>query len=65
MRFEVTLHLQVDQVTMALDEVSKQIQALEKLPQLKRLEPIQSYEWSFDSCDWVCRLKGPFSMIRL
>ncbi len=40
MRFEVALHLQVDQVTMALDEVSKQIQTLEKLPQLKRLEPI-------------------------
>ena len=40
MRFEVALHLQVDQVTMALDEVSKQIQTLKKLPQLKRLEPI-------------------------
>jgi len=40
MRFEVTLHLQVDQVTMAPDEVSKQIQTLKKLPQLKRLEPI-------------------------
>ena len=40
MMFEVRLHWQVDQVTMALDEVSKLIQTLKKLPQLKKLEPI-------------------------
>ena len=38
--FEVRLHWQVDQVTMAPDEVSKLIQTLKKLPQLKKLEPI-------------------------
>ena len=40
MRFEVTLHWQVDRATMAPDEVSKLIQTLKKLPQLKKLEPI-------------------------
>ena len=40
MRFEVALHLQVDQLATALDEISKLIQTLKKLPQLKKLEPI-------------------------
>ena len=65
MRFEVALHLQVDQLAKALDEISKSIQTLKKLSQLERLESILGYERSFDSCNCVCRLKGPFSMMRL
>ena len=64
-KFEVALHLQVDQLATALDEISKPIQTLKKLSQLERLESILSYEQSFDSCDCVCKLKGPFSMMQL
>ena len=63
-KFEVALHLQVDQLATALDEISKSIQTPKKLSQLERLESILSYERSFDSCDCVCRLKGPLSMMR-
>ncbi len=65
MRFEVALHLQVDQLATALDEISKPIQTLKKLSQLERLESILSYEQSFDSCDCACKLKGPLSMMQL
>ena len=65
MRFEVALHLQVDQLATALDEISKPIQTLKKLSQLEILESILSYEQSFDSCDCVCKLKGPLSMMQL
>ena len=66
MRFEVALHLKVDQLATALDEISKLIQtALKKLSQLEKLESMLSYERFFDSCDCVCRLKGPFSMMWL
>ena len=65
MRFEVALHLQVDQLATALDEISKSIQTLKKLSQLERLESILSYEQSFDSCDCACKLKGPLSMMQL
>ena len=65
MRFEVALHLQVDQLATALDGISKSIQTLKKLSQLERLESILSYEQSFDSCDCVCKLKGPLSMMQL
>ena len=65
MRFEVALHLQVDQLATALDEISKSIQTLKKVSQLERLESILSYERSFDSCDCVCKLKGPLSMMLL
>ena len=65
MRFEVALHLQVDQLATALDGISKSIQTIKKLSQLERLESILSYEQSFDSCDCVCKLKGPFSMMQL
>ena len=65
MRFEVALHLKVDQLATALDEISKLIQTLKKLSQLEKLESMLSYERFFDSCDCVCRLKGPFSMMWL
>ena len=65
MRFEVALHLQVDQLATALDGISKSIQTLKKLSQLEKLESILGYEQSFDSCDCVCKLKGPFSMMQL
>ena len=64
-KFEVALHLQVDQLATALDEISKSIQTLKKLSQLEKLESILSYEQSFDSCDCICILKGPFSIMRL
>ena len=64
MRFEVALHLQVDQLARALDEIPRSIQTLKKLSQLEGLESILSYERSFDPYDCVCRLKGPFSMMR-
>ena len=65
MRFEVALHMQVDQLATALDEISKSIQTPRKVSQLERLESILSYEQSFDSCDCFCKLKGPFSMMQL
>ena len=65
MRFEVALHLQVDQLATALDEISKPIQTLKKLSQLEILESILSYEQSFASCDCGCKLKGPLSMMQL
>ena len=40
MRFEVALHLQVDQLATALDEISKSIQTPKKLSQLEKLESI-------------------------